>query len=217
MPRGIRSLSPVAGLALLLTAFMPLGCAQQTGEVRAIPTSAAGRQAFAQRHRLERQSSGASGHPKMTAAAIRDAAANFEQWRRASRRKPSDVAFRASPIRRIRAGSRPISRSMDLVDAQPEFTSRFREYLDLLVSEERIARGRQILALHRASFDIAEKHYGVDRHIIAAILGIESKYSTVIGERSVVRSTATLARIGRRQDYFRGEFLAALECSSAAT
>ena len=33
----------------------------------------------------------------------------------------------------------------------------------------------------------------------------------MMGERSVVRSTATLACVGRRQDYFRNEFLAALE------
>ena len=56
-----------------------------------------------------------------------------------------------------------------------------------------------------------EKNYGVDRYVIAAIWGIESKYSTMMGERSVVRSTATLACVGRRQDYFRNEFLAAIE------
>ena len=33
----------------------------------------------------------------------------------------------------------------------------------------------------------------------------------MIGERSVIRSTATLACIGRRQEYFREELLAALE------
>ena len=33
----------------------------------------------------------------------------------------------------------------------------------------------------------------------------------MMGERSVVRSTATLACVGRRQDYFRNEFLAAIE------
>ena len=60
-------------------------------------------------------------------------------------------------------------------------------------------------------FDAVEKAYGVDRHFIAAIWGVESNYSTQIGERSVIRSTATLACIGRRQDYFRDEFLSALE------
>jgi len=33
------------------------------------------------------------------------------------------------------------------------------------------------------------KAYGVDRYIIAAIWGVETNYSTAIGERSVVRST----------------------------
>ena len=38
-----------------------------------------------------------------------------------------------------------------------------------------------------------------------------SNYGTQIGDRSVIRSTATLACIGRRQNYFRDEFLSALE------
>ena len=40
---------------------------------------------------------------------------------------------------------------------------------------------------------------------------MESNYGTQIGDRSVIRSTATLACIGRRQDYFREELLSALE------
>ncbi|MEI9926010.1 MAG: lytic murein transglycosylase [Bradyrhizobium sp.] len=56
-----------------------------------------------------------------------------------------------------------------------------------------------------------EKAYGVDRYAIAAIWGIESNYSTQMGDRSVLQSTATLACIGRRQKYFRDEFLSALE------
>ena len=41
--------------------------------------------------------------------------------------------------------------------------------------------------------------------------GSSSNYGTAIGERHVVRSTATLACIGRRQNYFRDEFLSTLE------
>src|SRR5258708_20010824 len=84
----------------------------------------------------------------------------------------------------------------------------------MLVNENRIQDGKAILAKDRATFDAAEKAYGVDRHVIAAIWGVESNYGTQIGERSVIRSTATLACIGRRQDYFREEFLSALEILS---
>jgi lytic murein transglycosylase len=154
---------------------------------------------------------GASGHPQMTRAAILSAAASFRScleglWPLAARRGISRESFD-----RHTAGLEPDLRIMDLLDSQPEFTKTPWEYLDLLVSDERIQRGREMLAQHRATFDAMERTYGVDRHIIAAIWGIESKYGTMAGERPVVRSTATLACIGRRQGYFRDEFLAALD------
>jgi lytic murein transglycosylase len=100
---------------------------------------------------------------------------------------------------------------MDLVDSQPEFTKSVWDYLDILVTDARIARGREILAQNAQTFAAAEKEYGVDRYIIAAIWGIESNYSTQMGDRSVLQSTATLACVGRRQPYFKDEFLSALE------
>jgi lytic murein transglycosylase len=155
--------------------------------------------------------SGASGHPLMTAEAIRAAAANFHGcleglWPEAARRGVPRALFEAQT-----AALTPDLRIMDLLDAQPEFTKAIWDYLDLLVSEERIQNGRAILASHRPVFDAVEKAYGVDRHVITAIWGVESNYGTQIGQRPVVRSTATLACIGRRQDYFREEFLSALE------
>lgn len=155
--------------------------------------------------------SGASGHPEMQADVIRAAAANFRNcleglWPQASRRGVPRAAFDAQT-----AGLTPDLRIMDLLDAQPEFTKSFWEYLDVLIDDARIENGRKLLAQDRATFDAVEKAYGVDRHVIAAIWGVESNYSTAIGERSVVRSTATLACIGRRQDFFREEFLSALE------
>ena len=93
----------------------------------------------------------------------------------------------------------------------PSSPSRSGTISTCLVSDARIAKGRAILAQHRATFDAVEKAYGVDRHFIAAIWGVESNYGTQIGDRSVIRSTATLACIGRRQNYFREEFLSALE------
>jgi membrane-bound lytic murein transglycosylase B len=154
---------------------------------------------------------GSSGHPEMTAEAIRAAAANFRGciaalWPLAEHRGVSRAAFDANV-----AGLTPDLRIMDLLDAQPEFTKSFWDYLDLLVSDDRIQNGRAVLAQHRATFDAVEKSYGVDRHVVAAIWGVESNYGTQIGDRSVIRSTATLACIGRRQDYFREEFLSALE------
>jgi lytic murein transglycosylase len=147
----------------------------------------------------------------MTADAIRAAAADFGNclarlWPDASRRGIARATYETHT-----AGLTPDLRIMDLLDAQPEFTKTFWDYLDLLVSDERIARGREILAQNARTFDAVERAYGVDRHILTAIWGVESNYGTLGGDRPVIRSTATLACVGRRRDYFREEFLAALE------
>ena len=155
--------------------------------------------------------SGASGHPLMQASAIREAAAHFESclenlWPLAARRHITRASFE-----KYVHGLTPDLRIMDLLDAQPEFTKAFWDYLDILVSDARIQTGRELLAKHKATFDKVEKSYGVDRTIITAIWGVESNYSTLGGDRPVLRSTATLACVGRRQSYFRDEFLSALE------
>jgi lytic murein transglycosylase len=154
---------------------------------------------------------GASGHPLMTADAIRQAASNFDNcvaglWPDAARRN-----IRQESFQRFTSGLSPDLHIMDLLDAQPEFSKSIWDYLDILVNDNRLAKGREALAKYKAQFDATEKAYGVDRTIIAAIWGIESNYSTQIGDRSVLQSTATLACIGRRQAYFRDEFLSALE------
>jgi membrane-bound lytic murein transglycosylase B len=155
--------------------------------------------------------SGSSGDPSMTADAIRAAAANFHGclerlWPLAARRGITRATFDGNT-----RSLTPDLRIMDLLDSQPEFTKSFWDYLDLLVSDTRIAEGRALLEKYRGTFDAVEKSYGVDRYVIAAIWGVETNYGALGGERPVVRSTATLACIGRRQNYFREEFLSALE------
>ena len=155
--------------------------------------------------------SGASGDPRMSAQAIRADAANFhrcieELWPLAARRDISRATFE-----RYTRGLTPDLHIMDLLDSQPEFTKPLWDYLDILVNDERIAKGRAILAKYRPVFDAVERAYGVNPYIIAAIWGVESDYGTRGGDRPVLRSTATLACVGRRQKYFRSEFVATLE------
>lgn len=154
---------------------------------------------------------GASGHPTMRASAIRAAARDFQSclgklYPQAARRGVSRATFdrHVGPLT-------PDLRLMDLMDSQPEFTKAIWDYLDILVSEKRIADGRAMLAKHSDVFDRVERRYGIDRHILAAIWGVETSYGAITGDRPVLRSTATLACVGRRQAYFRDEFVATLE------
>ncbi|MEJ2376840.1 MAG: lytic murein transglycosylase, partial [Pseudolabrys sp.] len=155
--------------------------------------------------------SGASGDPRMTAQAIRAAAADFHQclermWPLAARHHVSRATFERY-TRRLK----PALRIMDLMDHQPEFTKSIWDYLDILVNDDRIEKGRALLAQYRPVFDRVERAYGVDRNVLAAIWGVESNYGTQGGNRPVLQSTATLACVGRRQKYFRREFVATLQ------
>src|SRR3954471_16930262 len=89
---------------------------------------------------------GASGHPLMTAAAIREAASNFNNcvagmWPDAARRGITQENFQ-----RFTAGLSPDLRIMDLMDSQPEFTKSIWDYLDILVNDNRLAKGQEVLA-----------------------------------------------------------------------
>src|SRR5271163_890609 len=96
---------------------------------------------------------GSSGHPLMTAEAILAAAGNFSAclerlWPDAAKRGVTRATFDT-----YTNGLTPDLRIMDLMDTQPEFTKAFWDYLDLLVSDARIKRGREILGKHGAVFD----------------------------------------------------------------
>jgi membrane-bound lytic murein transglycosylase B len=210
----MRKTRPTLIAAVLLAAATGGAMAQNAGDDRypastgTIPPVAAGTQPGAQEWTGE---SGASGHPLMTAAAIRAAAANFRGciehlWPAAARRGVSRSVFQT-----YTASLTPDLRIMDLLDNQPEFTKSFWDYLDILVTDERIRMGRELLEKYSATFDAVEKAYGVDRYTVTAIWGVETKYGAIGGDRPVIRSTATLACVGRRQNYFREEFLSTLE------
>jgi membrane-bound lytic murein transglycosylase B len=133
---------------------------------------------------------GASGHPLMTAGAIREAAANFDNcvasiWPDAARRNITQANFE-----RFTAGLAPDLRIMDLMDSQPEFSKSIWDYLDILVNDNRLAKGREILAKYKPQFDAVEKAYGVDRYAIAAIWGIADGRS----QRSAIHRDPCLHR-----------------------
>jgi membrane-bound lytic murein transglycosylase B len=93
---------------------------------------------------------------------------------------------------------------------QPEFVRTAGDYVGLLVSQPRLANGLTKKSEHAELLARIEQRFGVDRHIVLAIWGIESAYGANLGERAVPRSLATLALTdSRRGAFWRSELLAA--------
>lgn len=107
-------------------------------------------------------------------------------------------------------GVEPDQGVLDAMDFQPEFRIPIWDYLAGLVDDERIADGRARLAEWAPVLEEIERKFGVDRHIVMAVWGVETDYGRIMGKRPVVRSLATASCFGGRQRFFRGELVAAL-------
>ena len=85
------------------------------------------------------------------------------------------------------------------------------EYMDRVVSDKRIEMGKQKLAENKALLDAIEARYGVDRHIVVAIWGVESNYGTQPGDKNVIRSLATLIYSGTKAKFAKPQLITALK------
>ena len=108
-------------------------------------------------------------------------------------------------------GLQPDLKVLDFQKDQPEFKTPVWDYLASLVDDERVADGKAKMAENAAALALAEQRYGVSRYVIAAIWGVESDFGRSMGKRPLVQSLSTLACLGERASYFRGELMATLK------
>lgn len=94
---------------------------------------------------------------------------------------------------------------------QPEYRTPIWDYMAFLVDRERIATGQAMLKEHASTLAAVEKAYGVDRHVIAALWGIESDYGREKGEFFLPHALANVACAGRKSAFFRRELIEALK------
>jgi len=107
-------------------------------------------------------------------------------------------------------GLQPDTKVLEFESSQPEFKTPIWDYLAALVDDERVADGKAKMAEVAPALAKAEQRFGVSRFVIAAIWGVESDFGRAMGKRPLVQSLATLACLGERASYFRGELMAAL-------
>ncbi len=100
---------------------------------------------------------------------------------------------------------------LKLANSQPEFTSTTSEYLAKAVTPIRIETGQTEKQEEAKLLAAIEKKYGVDRHILLGIWGMESNFGKDKGSMSVMRSLATLMYAGRKKQYAQQQMAAAFK------
>ncbi|MFK0089007.1 lytic murein transglycosylase [Pseudomonas sp. NPDC090755] len=135
----------------------------------------------------------------------------FAQWQAGFRQQALQAGINAGTFDRAFLGVTP---DMDVVKAdrsQPEFTRPVWEYLDGALSPLRVRNGKALLEKHAELLSQLEQRYGVDRQVLVSVWGMESNFGQFQGNKSVIRSLATLAYEGRRPAFAQAQLIAALQ------
>ena len=128
--------------------------------------------------------------------------ADFSRFTQALWPKAEATGISAATFHRAFDKLEPDPRILGKPRQQPELERPIWEYLRQIVSDKRLALGRQALASNNDSLAAIEKTYGVPRNFVVAVWGVESMYGTNTGQYNVVRSLATLAWRGGRKARF---------------
>ncbi len=136
---------------------------------------------------------------------------NFQAFVTSLRAEARKAGIAEATLERAFAGVVPNQKVLDRDRHQPEFTMTWARYKTLVINDQRIANGRDIVARERTLFRQVEQKFGVGPGVIAGIWGLESGFGVTTGDFRVIEALATLAWDGRRASFFRGELMAALK------
>ncbi|HXP75527.1 MAG TPA: lytic murein transglycosylase [Stellaceae bacterium] len=141
----------------------------------------------------------------------RAAEVDFATWLGGVRQEAIAQGIRPQSVTQALAGAHQIDRVLELDRHQPETTLTFEQYIDLVVSPQRVQQGHQNLQDHRGLLEQVSRRYAVQPRFIVALWGIESNYGKGSGDFPEISALATLAYDGRRSAYFRKELMAAIK------
>ena len=95
---------------------------------------------------------------------------------------------------------------LDAIQRPAEYSLTWGKYRQIFLKDDRIQQGVEFWKKHQASFDRAEREYGVPASMIAAIIGVESKFGKYKGSHKVIDSLVTLTTgFPRRSAFFGSE------------
>lgn len=108
-----------------------------------------------------------------------------------------------------------LARVIELDRRQPEFTQTFAGYFNARITDERIKKGRRLLAEHRVLLNKIEQETGIPAKYLVSFWGLETNYGGYFGDWSVPESLTTLACDPRRSKFFTQELFNALRILDA--
>jgi membrane-bound lytic murein transglycosylase B len=138
------------------------------------------------------------------------AADPFADWVTGLRQQAAAQGISKPTLDAALGNLQPIQDVLDKDKTQPEFTLTFDQYRAKVVTDQRVAQGRALMAQHAALLAKVSTEFGVQPRFIVALWAVESDYGKYTGGYSEIGALATLAYASGRKDFFRKELLDAL-------
>ncbi|WP_342360203.1 lytic murein transglycosylase [Terrarubrum flagellatum] len=140
------------------------------------------------------------------------ALADFDSCAAGLKARARAAGISSSTVEQAFSGLQPDMKVIELMQNQPEFKTPIWDYLGTLVDDEKVAQGQRMLSQYASTLAAAESRFGVDRHAIVAVWGVESDFGKAGGKFPLVQALSTGACLApRRNDFFRGELISALK------
>jgi lytic murein transglycosylase len=139
----------------------------------------------------------------------------FARWVASLRERALRRGISAATYDRVMGSVTPDTSVYEQVHAQPEFTEEMWQYINRRCSDWRVITGKERAKEYASLFTRIEKDYGVDRHILLGLWGMESSFGDVVVNRKYMRPVIpALAALAygepRRRAYWEAELLNAL-------
>ena len=135
---------------------------------------------------------------------------SFAQWLKDFRIEAIAEGISPQTFDEAFEGVEPIEKVIEKDRNQPEFTMTLEDYLNRIVSKERIDKGKRKFRENRQLLNEISRKYNVQPRFLVALWGIETGFGWSYGSYPVIDSLATLAYDPRRSSFFRKQLLHAL-------
>ncbi|MHA6268176.1 lytic murein transglycosylase [uncultured Aliiroseovarius sp.] len=147
-----------------------------------------------------------------TGAAMRSVPnAGFDAWVEGAKARAIAGGINPATVRQAFRGVGFLPGVVERDRNQTEFVRSFEDYLAIAASDDRIAKGRVMLRSHASLLAALEAKYGVEKEVLVAVWGVESRYGERRGDVPVISALSTLAYDGRRGRFFESQLIAALK------
>jgi membrane-bound lytic murein transglycosylase B len=146
---------------------------------------------------------------------VRARSAGFEDWVNAFRSRALNHGISAATYDRVMSRLTPDTTVFSAFREQPEFTEQLWQYINRRCSEWRVVTGKERAREYGGLLKRIETDYGVDRHALLALWGMESSFGDLVTNRKYMRPVLpALAALAwdepRRRRYWETELLNAL-------